>query len=158
MRHLVSVLSCAAVLMGGCSHQPQATPSAAASDVTPATLALTEASVHLPVVPGRPAVAYFTLTVPGDAHGKLVGVTVDHFARAEMHESRMEGGAMTMADVANVPLVPGKPIVFAPGGYHVMLFDTDGTLKDGATTTLTATLDTGAKLTAQAKVTAPGGA
>jgi len=56
-----------------------------------------------------------------------------------------------------VALVPGKPIVFAPGSYHVMLFDSDGTLKPGGKTTLTLTLDDGEKITAPARVTAPGG-
>ena len=106
-------------------------------------------------MPGRPAVAYFTLN--SEANGKLVSVAVAHFARAEMHESKMEGGAMTMSPVDAVPITPGKPITFAPGGYHVMLFDMDGTLKPGDTADLTATLDSGDKISAKAKVTATGG-
>jgi periplasmic copper chaperone A len=159
MRRFAVVVPFVALALAGCSQPPAAneqgqSPPAAA---VPGAPALADASVHLPVLPGRPAVAYFTLTVPTDAKGKLTGVEVAHFGRAEMHQSRMDGGAMTMADVTSVPLVPGKPIVFAPGGYHVMLFDFDGALKDGATTTLTATFDSGTKVTAQAKVTAPGG-
>ena len=118
--------------------------------------ALSDAAVQLPAVPGRPAVAYFTLTAGADAKGALVAVNVAHFARAEMHQSKMTDGAMTMDTVSGVPLTPGKPIIFAPGGYHVMLFDGDGTLKPGDHTDVTIKLDSGATITTPAKVTAQG--
>ena len=97
------------------------------------------------------------LDLGSDVHGKLVGVNVAHFARAEMHQSKMVGGAMTMDPVDAVALSPDKPVVFSPGGYHVMLFDGDGTLKPGDRTKLTIRLDSNAEITTQATVTAPGG-
>jgi copper(I)-binding protein len=136
-----------------------ATGSAEATDspVSTTGLTLANATVQLPAVPGRPAVAYFTLTVGDAAKGKLVAVHVDHFARAEMHVSKMEGATMTMSPVDALALIPGKPIVFAPGGYHVMLFDGDGVLKPGSHTAITLTLDNGDTISAQAQVTAPAG-
>jgi copper(I)-binding protein len=122
---------------------------------TPA-LAIGDAVVQLPAVPGRPAAAYFVLTPGPGAKGALTAVTVDHFARAAMHKSEMAGGAMTMSPVDRIPLIAGKPVVFAPGGLHVMLFDSDGTLKPGGTTTITATFDDGSTINARAKVTAQG--
>ena len=119
-------------------------------------MALSDARVQLPAVPGRPAVAYFTLS-SGSTPAELVAVNVAHFARAEMHESKMSGGMMTMDPVARVAIAPGKPVSFAPGGYHVMLFDGDGTLKPGQTTDLTATLANGDKISTNAKVVATGG-
>jgi copper(I)-binding protein len=133
-----------------------AEPSAPAAPDRPA-LVLSDATVQLPAVPGRPAVAYFTLTPGPDATGKLVAVSVTHFARAELHESRMEGGAMTMSPVASLPITPGIPIVFKPAGLHVMLFDADGAIKPGDTTQLTARLDNGSTISTTAKVTAQGG-
>lgn len=141
-----------ALVATGCS-KPAAAPQGPAT----ATIALSDARVQLPVVPGRPAAAYFTLTVPDDAQGTLVGISADHFARAELHQSKMEGGAMTMSPVDRLPLTPGKPVVFAPGGYHVMLFDADGTLKPGGTTRLVAKLADGRTIQTTAKLTAAGG-
>ena len=170
MRCKSLIVTLAFAALAACSGKPDAStpatdaaPSGAPSETaseTPAKVpasgpALSDATVQLPAVPGRPAVAYFTLN--SDSNGKLVSVAAAHFARAEMHESKMEGGAMTMSQVDAVPIAPGKPITFAPGGYHVMLFDMDGSLKPGDTTDLTATLDNGAKVNAKAKVTAPGG-
>ena len=165
MRPTRLILPLVVAALVGCSGKPDATPSpdaatreATADAAAPASgLALADATVQLPAVPGRPAVAYFVLTVGPDAKGKLVSVNVTHFARAELHESKMERGAMTMSPVDALPLTPGKPIVFAPGGLHVMLFDAAGTLKAGDNTDLTVTLDNGTKVSAKAKVTAPGG-
>jgi periplasmic copper chaperone A len=163
MRPLVLVAPIALTLLSACSGKPAAPESgetAKASDAAaPTTIgtAIADARVQLPIVPGRPGVAYFTLTPAPGVSGRLTGASIDHVGRAEMHESRMEGGTMTMAEVKTIAITPGQPVTFAPGGYHVMLFDIDAALKAGATTTLTATLDNGTKVTAQAKVTAPGG-
>jgi copper(I)-binding protein len=166
MRRNCLIVPVALIALAGCSARPDATPSDSpdAATSTPVdvstgapALALADAVVQLPAVPGRPAAAYFVLTVGPDAKGSLVAVSVAHFARAELHQSKMEGGMMTMDPVSALPLTPGKPIVFAPGSYHVMLFDGDGTLKPGDHTALTLTFDNGDKITASAKVTAPGG-
>lgn len=164
MRRLSIPVTLVLIALAGCSHKPDATPGAITADqTTPAAdpsaapgLALADAKVQLPAVPGRPAVAYFMLSVGPQARGRLVSVHVDHFARAELHQSRMEGNAMTMAPVDALPLVPGKPIVFAPGSYHVMLFDADGSLQPGGHTELTITLDSGDKISASANVVAQG--
>lgn len=160
MRRLAPALVFALLITAACSRAPETAPSAAApyGPDAPAGMGISDARVQLPAVPGRPAVAYFTLNPGAKASGELAAVHVDHFARAEMHESRMEGGMMTMAPVTRVPLTPGKPITFAPGGFHVMLFDGDGKLAAGQTTELTATLANGDKISAIAKVIATGGA
>jgi copper(I)-binding protein len=163
-RRIVMTLPLAVALLAGCSKGPgagsdDATPVASSTpDNSPAgaVIALSNATVQLPAVPGRPAVAYFTLTPGADATGTLVSVSVAHFGRAELHESKMEGGAMTMNPVDSLPIVPGKSIVFAPAGLHVMLFDADKTIKAGGMTDLTATLGNGTKITTKARVTTQG--
>jgi len=142
MRPLLPITLVATVALSACQ---QPAPS----------LAISDAVVQLPAVPGRPAVAYFT-AVPG-AHARITAVAVDHFARAQMHQSLMQGGAMTMQPVDSVPVEPGQPVHFAPAGLHVMLFDGDGSLKPGGMTTLAITLDNGTRIAAPAKVTSAGG-
>ncbi|EGD58769.1 hypothetical protein Y88_0827 [Novosphingobium nitrogenifigens DSM 19370] len=169
MRRIFLLISAASIALSGCSTKTQApgdksgsenAPEASASAVPGPSgapgIALSDAVVQLPAVPGRPAVAYFTLTPSAPAKGKLVAVHVDGFARAEMHESKMEGGMMTMAPLDSVAIEAGKPITFAPGSNHVMLFDADGKLKAGDRTELTITLDSGDKATIAASVKAVG--
>lgn len=153
-----------ALILAACSEKapaPQDSPSPEATDTVSGPtaapgIALSDATVQLPVVPGRPGVAYFTLTPGSDIKGSLVAVHVDRFARAEMHESKMVGNAMTMEPVRTVPLTPGKRVSFAPGGYHVMLFDGDTALKAGDNVELTVTLDSGDKASVAAKVKSAG--
>lgn len=42
-------------------------------------------------------------------------------ARAEVHETRMDGAIMRMREVAALDLPPGQAVALAPGGTHVML-------------------------------------
>jgi copper(I)-binding protein len=164
MRRKNLIVPFALVALAGCTASPgnkvdnsvAAIETGTAATPTPA-LALTEATVQLPAVPGRPGAAYFVLNVGPDAKGKLVAVNVTHFKRAELHQSKMVGGAMTMDPVDSLPLTPGKPILFAPGSFHVMLFEADNSLKPGSTTDLTLTFDSGKTVSAAAKVTAAGG-
>ncbi len=160
--YVLAGLSSLALALTGCGEKAPQEPAAASSsaDATPENapgIALTDAIVQLPVVAGRPGVAYFTVSQGNGAPRKVAAVHVDGAGRAEMHESKMENGVSSMSPVKEVALEPGKTVEFKPGGFHVMLFDVADTLKAGGTTELTITLDNGDKATVVAKVTSPGG-
>lgn len=150
-----------ALALGGCGEKAAdkvAEATTAAPDETPENapgIALTDAVVRLPLVAGRPGVAFFTVSQGNGAPRKIAGVYVDGVGRTEMHESTMKDGVAAMAPVKEVPLEPGKTVEFKPGGLHVMLFDFGTGLTAGGTTELTVTLDNGDKITAQAKVESP---
>ena len=133
------------------SNEPQPSPSEAAqpSPDAPPGITLSDARIQLPLVFGRPGAAYFTLSQANGAPRKIVGVTVEMAARAEMHQTK--GG--TMVPVSEVEVGPGKTIKFAPGGYHVMLFDLDPKLRFAKNAELTVTFDGGDKASARAPVT-----
>lgn len=157
-----------ALLLAGCgSSQPApdapaggaastAAAEAAGPDSAPG-LAIGDVRVVLPAVPGRPGVAYFTLTQGGGAPRHIAAVDVTGFARTEMHESRVDGGVMSMVQVRTVRIEPGKTVAFKPGGMHVMLFDGDKALKAGDPGELTVTLDNGDKIGSSVRMSAPGG-
>jgi len=153
-----------ALALAGCGDKaPQQAPEAttAAPDETPENapgISLTDAVVQLPAVDGRPGVAYFTLSQGSGAARKLAAVHIDGVGRAELHESKMANGVSSMKPVTEVAIEAGKTLSFAPGGYHVMLFDIDPALKAGGTAELTISLDNGDKATAVAKIQSVGGA
>ena len=153
-----------ALMTGGCGKKadetavPTASPSLDAPPENAPGVTLSDAVVQLPAVTGGVGVAYFTLSQGNGAARKLVAVHVDGAGRAEMHESRMANGIASMEEVKEVPIEPGKAIQFAPGGYHVMLFNLDSKLKAGGVAEVTITLDNGDKASIEARITGAGGA
>lgn len=152
---LMAVLALAACGSEAPAPEPSDTAPAQAIADAPEGVTLTDAEIRMPAVAGRPGVAYFTIAA--DAPRTIVGVSVLGAGRAELHESGMTGGAMTMAKVDSVELTSGEPVAFAPGGLHVMLFDMDASLAAGGTADLTVTFASGDKASIIAPVTAPGG-
>jgi copper(I)-binding protein len=53
----------------------------------------------------------------------LVSATTTVADHIEMHTNSEHDGMTQMRPLSNVPLEPGKPFVFAPGGAHFMLVD-----------------------------------
>ena len=133
---------------GSQAPQPEAREAAAVAPDAPPGITLSDARIQLPLVSGRPGAAYFSVSQANGAPRKVVGVAVEMAGRAEMHETR--GG--TMAPVGEVEVGPGKTIKFAPGGYHVMLFDLDPKLRFSKDAELTLTFDGGDKASARAPV------
>ena len=80
-----------------------------------------DAYVRPPLVPGRPAAGYFTLT-GGARADVLTGVSSPDAARVEMHATVRQGGASVMVDEARVAVPARGWIVYAPGGRHLMIF------------------------------------
>ena len=77
------------------------------------------------IVAGRPGGAYFHVQNNGSEDDKLVSVTSSVASRVEIHEHTMTDGVMKMSQVMGVDVPAGGSIQFKPGGYHIMLFDTD---------------------------------
>jgi copper(I)-binding protein len=91
-------------------------------------------------------VVYVTVTDSG-APTTLVSVSTPIAAQAEMHQSLMQNGMMEMLPVKSLPIAPGAPIMFSPGGYHIMLTGLTQPLSAGQTFPLTLTFADGGKVT-----------
>lgn len=91
-------------------------------------------------------VVYVTVTDSG-APTTLVSVSTPIAAQAQMHQSLMQNGMMEMLPVTSLPIAPGKPISFSPGGYHIMLTGLTKPLSPGQTFPLTLTFADGGKVT-----------
>ncbi len=79
---------------------------------------------------------FMKLTSP--AAMKLVAISSPVAKIGEVHEMKMEGSVMKMAEVkGGLDLPAGKAVELKPGGYHVMLLDLKQSLKVGTQVPLT---------------------
>jgi copper(I)-binding protein len=98
--------------------------------------------------------AYVTLAAP--AGDRLVGAETPVARTAEIHTHLMEGGIARMRQVDAVEVPAGRPVVFAPGGLHVMLVGLGRQLRRGETFPLTLVFEKAGRVTAQVRVEGPG--
>jgi copper(I)-binding protein len=156
-------LLAAAATLGGCkpSQAPGGEPSGqaneAASTTTPDAkpgMSASEGRLILPVVPGRPGVAYFTVNNATTGNVVLASIHIDGVGKVEMHQT--SGNSMVPVDRAEIG--PGAKIAFEPGALHAMAFDIDPKLKPGGETEMTLTFADRDKLSVPIKVEAMGGA
>ena len=145
MRFLASILSIP-ILLSACA------------DATPRQQSVTSAWVRLPAVAGNPAAGYFSLA-GGSVSDRLMSVSSPLAVRAELHDMTMAGGMMKMAEIkGGVEVAVGKPLDFAPGGKHVMLFDVSPQATAGRTMPLRFVFASGVEIEHAATIVAAGDA
>ncbi len=84
------------------------------------------------------AAGYLTLTNKGTESDVLVSARTDKAERAEIHESKLVDGLMTMrAMPKGVEIKPGATVVFKPEGLHLMLVGLTGPLLPGESVPVT---------------------
>lgn len=82
--------------------------------------------------PGQTVTAAFmTLTNHTDHECRLVGAASPIASKAEIHAHSHENGRMSMRPVDEVVVAGGESLSLKPGGYHLMLFGLQGSLKEG---------------------------
>jgi copper(I)-binding protein len=126
MRQVVQLLAITVLLAG-----PLAAP-ARAEDVKAADLVITQAWTR--ATPGGAKVGggYLTIENKGSAPDRLIGGSADIADKVQVHQMTMNNGVMTMRPLDNgLVIEPGKIVKLAPGGYHLMMLDLKGPLKQG---------------------------
>jgi len=83
--------------------------------------------------------AFMHITSSTDS--KLVDVKSPVAKTVEIHESTMKNDVMSMQAVSSVALPAGKTIKINPEGFHVMLMDLVGQVKDGDQVPLTLVIE-----------------
>lgn len=104
-----------------------------------AQLSVKDAWVRATVPQQKATGAFMQLTAASDA--RLVGASSPVAGVVEIHEMAMVQDVMKMRAVASLDLPAGKTVALRPGGYHVMLMDLKGQVKDGDTVPLTLVLE-----------------
>jgi len=75
---------------------------------------------------------YLTITNEGSTPDRLIGGSSQVAAKVQVHEMSMNNGVMTMRPVEQgLVIEPGKTVKLSPGGFHLMLLDLKGPLKQG---------------------------
>ncbi|MEM7278891.1 MAG: copper chaperone PCu(A)C [Pseudomonadota bacterium] len=64
--------------------------------------------------------AYATIYNPSNQTHELIGVEIDNFRSAEIHETREVDGVSRMRPVDKLRIEPGSRLELAPGGLHIM--------------------------------------
>ncbi|ABE40094.1 protein of unknown function DUF461 [Rhodopseudomonas palustris BisB5] len=103
-----------------------------AAEIKAGDLVITEAWSR--ATPGGAKVAggFLTIDNKGAAADRLVSATADVAGKVEVHEMSMDNGVMKMRLLdKGLSIEPGKTVKLAPGGYHIMLLDLKGPLKEG---------------------------
>lgn len=109
-----------------------------------------------PTAPGQPnGAAYLTIETSGPAGDRLIALETPAATAAEIHEMSDEGGVMSMRKLDAVVVEPGAPVVFTPGGLHIMLIGLKAPLKAGETAPLTLTFEKAGKVTVDLAIEKP---
>ena len=75
---------------------------------------------------------YLTIENKGSTADRLIGGSADIAGKIDVHEMAMHNGVMTMRALdKGLSIEPGKTVKLAPGGYHLMMSDLKGPLKQG---------------------------
>jgi periplasmic copper chaperone A len=100
---------------------------------------------------GSTGVVYLTITEHGPTD-TLTTVSSPVAANAQLHESVDDHGVMKMRPVVGLSIASGKPVTFAPGGYHIMLMGVKQALVAGTTFPVTLTFAKAGEVTATVSV------
>ncbi|MGY2293092.1 copper chaperone PCu(A)C [Pseudomonas sp. SDO528_S397] len=103
-----------------------------------AQVQVTDAWVRATVA-GQPSSGAF-MTVTADTDSQLLSVASPVAKTVQIHEMSMKDDIMRMGPVDAVPLPAGKAVKLDPDGYHVMLIDLTGQIKEGDQVPLTLTV------------------
>ena len=91
-------------------------------------------------VAGQPSSGAF-MTVTASADSKLLSVQTPVAGLVQIHEMSRKDDVMKMQQVQSVVLPAGKPVSFDPNGYHIMLMNLTGQIKEGDKVPLTLTVE-----------------
>lgn len=93
------------------------------------SVAIKEPWVRATVAQQKATGAFMQLTAKADS--RLIEVRSPIAGVVEIHEMAMDNNVMKMRQVQGLALPAGKAVELKPGGYHVMLQDLKGQVKEG---------------------------
>lgn len=142
---------------GGNETGGEAEQAATADPEAPEGIAVSDARMMLPAVPGNPAAIYFTIANTSDRPIAISGVSVQGADSAMLHTTTVgPQGTSTMGEMAQQAVPAGETVRFEPGGRHVMAGGLADTVRPGGVVEVTLTFTGGDKVSFPAAVRAAG--
>jgi periplasmic copper chaperone A len=109
-----------------------AAPCARADDVKAGDLVISQAWSRATPNGAKIGGGYLTIENKGSAPDRLIGCSSDLAGSVQVHEMTVINGVMKMRPLdGGLTIDPGKTVKLAPGGYHLMLMELKGPLKQG---------------------------
>jgi periplasmic copper chaperone A len=109
-----------------------AAPCARADDVKAGDLVISQAWSRATPNGAKIGGGYLTIENKGSAPDRLIGCSSDLAGTVQVHEMTVINGVMKMRPLdGGLTIDPGKTVKLAPGGYHLMLMELKGPLKQG---------------------------
>lgn len=85
--------------------------------------------------------AYLTVTNRGPGEDRVLNVTSPVAEKIQFHAMTVDNDVAKMTRLLAIELPPGVPVVFKPGGIHMMLLGLNRQLKEGETVPLILTFE-----------------
>lgn len=114
---------------------------------------------NIPAVPGmaKSAAGYMVIANNGETADHLIGIETGIAAKAEVHETVMEGDVAKMQAVPDLEIPADDTVVLEPGGLHVMLMGLTGPLVEDAMVPATLIFEHAGRVEIEFVVGPPGG-
>ena len=127
-----------------------AMPIAAQAEVT-----VTDPWARASVLASRPGAAYLTLT--SDEADRLLEVTSPVAEQVMLHKVETDGaGVSRMLHLDALDVLPGKPVMLAPGDMHLMLMGLSRKLNEGESIPLNLVFESAGPVAVEVPVLGPG--
>jgi hypothetical protein len=100
----------------------------------------------------RAGAAYLVISNDTNTADRLLSATAEVATSVELHETKMEGGLMSMSPVTAIEIPANGQVELKPGGYHLMLIGLTRELTVGESVTLVLTFEKAGEITVTANV------
>lgn len=144
----LAALTLAAGLLGACSSSDET------GDASPEGISVHDATIPVPA--SDVAAVYLTIENAGSEADRLTGASSDVAGMSGIHQTTVTNGTASMAPVDVVEIPGDSSVVFAAGGFHVMLMDLRETLEAGDEVTVVLTFEGAGDVDVVATVVASG--
>lgn len=150
MKILPAVILISGLALAACQQSTETEAQNATETSAPAATAtgVSNLTLRLNANAEAPSAVYFAFN-GGPTGGAITGVSSPDAARVEMHETRMDGGLMTMVPVERIEAAAGHTIAPRERGLHLMLFGLSDAARTAQKVRLVFRMADGSELTAE---------
>jgi len=131
-----------AMTMGGMDHSAMAAPAEAGAPVVLGDLTISGGFARATLPNAPVGGGFFSIANAGGSDDRLVSVTSPAAEQVQIHEMKMDGDVMKMAELPGGLAIPaGQTVTLAPGGLHLMFMKLKVPFVEGESVPVTLTFE-----------------